>query len=304
MKSRLTRFLIVTVVCVALSAAPVGPGIVGAQDNDAKAVESEHFELQPKFPVMTGPVDATFEFQVGIVYRGEKSRVFDLNVSGPEGWLAYVAESTYEKDKQLSAIHLEEESLTEEILVVAAAPYWDYPEPQEYSVEVEAISEDRELEDSIDLSAEIEPQYELSAETGTGRDSATATAGEGTAVPLLLSNSGTAALDSVDLSALEPDGAGEWHVEFEPSSVEALGPGDEREVGATITPPEDAVPGDYRVSLNFETEPSLTSEPPSVDVRVTVAGSSVWGWVLVVAVVMVAAAVAFYMRSKRFRATE
>lgn len=303
MKSKLSIFLISMVACIGLSVILGGPALVAAEANGDEETAAEEFDLQPKFPVMTGPADGTFEFDVGIMYMGEKARVFELNVSGPQEWLAYVAESTHEKDKRLSAIRLEKESLTEEILVVAAAPYWAYPEPKEYSLELEAISEDGEVADSVHLSARIEPQYALSAETATGRDRAKATAGEGTGVPILLSNSGAAALDSVGFSAVTPDGAGQWQVDFEPGSVEAFGPGDEREVGVTITPPEDATPGDYMVSLDFETEPPLTSEPSSVDIRVTVAGSSVWGWIVVAAVVVVAAAVAFHVRFRRSRAT-
>ncbi|MFW6116653.1 MAG: NEW3 domain-containing protein [bacterium] len=299
MKSKLRIFLISVAACVGLSLVLVGSGLVVAQSSSGQPAAPERFELQPKFPVMTGPADATFEFKVGIMYNGDKARVFDLNVSGPQGWLAYVAQSTYEKDKRLSAIRLEQRSLTEEVVVVAVAPYWLYPEPKEYSIEVEAISQDGELQDTATLSAKIDPQYSLSAETTTGRYSTKATAGDRTSVAILLTNSGTAVFDSVTFSADSPDVAGEWEVSFDPSDLQALGPGDEREIEVTIAPPEDMVPGDYMVTLNFDTDPLVSEEPPSLDVRVTVGGSTPWGWIVAGVVVLVIAAVVFWLRSRR-----
>lgn len=303
MKSRLTIFLISIAACIGLSAVSAGSGLVAAQSSSEQTAAPERFELQPKFPVMTGPADAAFEFKVGIMYNGDKARVFDLNVSGPQGWLTYVAESTYKKDKRLSAIRLEQQSMTEEVLVVAAAPYWLYPEPKEYSIELEAISQDGELQDTVTLSAKIDPQYSLSAETTTGRYSTKATAGDQTSVAILVSNTGSAPFDSVTFSASTPEVAGQWEVDFDPSDLQGLGPGDEREVEVTIAPPGDMIPGDYMVTLNFDTDPFVSDEPPSVDIRVTVAGSSLWGWIVAGVVVVVIAALVFWLRVRRSRGT-
>lgn len=304
MKSKLTMFLTYIAACIGLSVILAGPALVAAQSSNQGETAPERFELQPKFPVMTGPADATFEFKVGILYNGDKARVFDLNVSGPQEWLTYVAESTYEKEKRLSAIRLDQQSLTEEVLVVAVAPYWLYPEPKEYSLELEAVSQDGEVEDSINLSAKIDPQYSLSAETTTGRYSAKATAGDQASVAILVRNSGTAAFDSVTFATSTPDVAGPWEVSFDPSDLEALGPGDEREVEVAIAPPGDMVPGDYMVTLDFETDPLVSSEPSSIDIRVTVVESTAWGWVVAGIIVVAIAVGVFWLRSRRSHATQ
>lgn len=303
---KMSGFLVSLAVCVGLctGTAILGSDAVVAQSEEEQARPPERFELQPKFPVMTGPADATFEFTVGIMYKGDKDRVFDLNVSGPQGWLTYIAESTYEKDKRLSAIRLEETSLTEDILVVAVAPYWLYPEPGEYSIDVEAVSEDGELSDTASLAARIEARYALSADTSTGRHRVKVTAGERGSIAVLIGNSGTAAFDLVTFSSSTPGATDDqqWKVSFDPSSVEALGPGDEREVEVTIEPPADVVAGDYLVTLSFAGEPALTLAAPVLDIRVNVGRSTAWGWILAGVALAIAATLVVGLRLRPSRA--
>ncbi|MFO8101598.1 MAG: NEW3 domain-containing protein, partial [Dehalococcoidia bacterium] len=178
-----------------------------------------------------------------------------------------------------------------------------YPEPKEYSIDLEAISQDGELQDTATLSANIDPQYSLSAETTTGRYSTKATAGDQANVAIVVTNSGTATFESVTFSASTPDVEGQWQVDFDPSDLQALGPGDEREVEVTIAPPGDMVPGDYMVTLNFDTDPLVSEEPPSVEIRVTVNGSTPWGWIVAAAIAIAIVAVVFWLRFRRSSAT-
>jgi len=290
-KSRLVR-LFSALVCVAvLGAAVVAPGVVLADENGDAAPEIPTvFQGNPKFPSMTGPADTTFKFEVEFTYRsGEpRGRSFDLAVTGPPGWLTYIAESQYNLDRQISAIFLEPYSVKQPVVVVAVAPFWLYPEPGDYPIELRASAGD--IQDVVAMTATITARYGLNAETLTGRLSTKTTAGKEAAFGINVINSGTARMDKVTLSARKPGGMGgeEWQVTFDPESIENVAPGEKTEVQVSITPPANTIAGDYMVTLNFHGDPPLSSSPPSLPIRVSVATQTTWGLIGALIVVLVA----------------
>lgn len=275
------------IACLALCFATFG-GLIGQPIASAQTEEEEEppppeptFELQAKYPALSGPADTIFEFEVGLSYRhGKEPREFELSATGPtKEWITYVCESSYKKDKQLTAIRLEPYSVSEKILVVAIAPFWLFPEPGDYTVELEAASED--LGDSIDLTATITARYGLAVETTSGRLNTKATAGKESSFSIVVTNAGTATLDKVSFSASKPSGIGseEWKVTFDPEKIEALDPLDKKEIEVTVKPPSKTIAGDYMATLKFDTEPELSAEPPKLEIRVTVSTPTKWGWI-------------------------
>ena len=254
--------------------------------------------MNPKFPAMTGPADSSFNFEVEFTYRsGEpRGRTFDLAVTGPPGWLTYIAESTYKLDSQISAIFLEPYSVKQPIVVVAVAPFWLYPEPGDYPIELRASAGD--LADVVTLTATITARYGLAAETTSGRLNTKTTAGKTAVVGVNLTNTGTAGLDKVTLASTKPVGIGtdQWEVVFSPASIENLGPGDSTEVQVSITPPANTVAGDYMVTLNYSCDPALSSAPPSLAIRVSVATQTTWGLIGALVVVVVAGGLVWAFR--------
>ena len=289
---RLARFLTALLCLSLVGGALLAPAAVLAQDDEEAPVPSVPNVLQvnPKFPSMTGPADASFKFEVEFTYRSleARGRTFDLAVTGPSGWLTYIAESTYKLDSQVSAIFLEPYSVKQPVVVVAVAPFWLYPEPGDYPIELRASAGD--LQDTVTLTATITARYGLEAATTSGRLNTKTTAGKPTTVGVKVTNIGTARLDKVTLSSREPAGIGneQWQVEFAPATIENLAPGDDIEVEISITPPANTVAGDYMVTLNFGGEPALSSAPPSLAIRVSVATQTTWGIIgalIVVAVI-------------------
>jgi len=273
--------------------------MVLAQDEETTTPEiPEILQVNPKFPAMTGPADSTFKFEVEFTYRSGETRgkTFDLSVTGPSGWLTYIAESTYKLDSQISAIFLEPYSVKTPIVVVAVAPFWLYPEPGDYPIELRVSSGD--LQDVATLTATITARYGLEAETTSGRLNTKTTAGKATTFGVNVINSGTAAFDSVALTATKPAGISneEWQVTFEPEKIENLAPGDETEVQVSVTPPANTVAGDYMVTINFSGEPALSTSPPSLAMRVSVATQTTWGIVGALIVVVVIAGLVWAFR--------
>jgi len=170
---------------------------------------------------------------------------------------------------------------------VAVAPFWLYPEPGDYPLQLLVSSGD--LQETVDLTATITARYGLSAETTSGRLNTKTAAGKAATFGVTVTNSGTAALDKVTLTSTTPAGIANeaWKVAFEPETIENLAPGDSIEVQVSVTPPSKTVAGDYMVKLNLDGEPKLSSAPPTLDMRVSVATKTAWGVIGALIVVVV-----------------
>lgn len=303
---RLLKLIGLLFCTVLVGGALLAPAALYAQDDEETPTVPaipEIFQANPKFPSLTGPADSSFKFEVEFTYRSGDARgkTFDLAVTGPPGWLTYIAESTYKLDSQISAIFLEPYSVKQPVVVVAVAPFWLYPEPGDYPIELRASSGD--LQDVINMTATITARYGLAAETVSGQLNTKTTASKPASFGVKITNTGTARMDKVTLTATKPAGISnnEWVVAFEPASIENLGPGDSAEVQVSITPPANTVAGDYMVTLNFSGEPALSSAPPSLAIRVSVAASTAWGIIgaLVVAAVVAGLVWAFRKYGRR-----
>ena len=283
--------LVAALFCVfVVSGALWAPAAVLAQDDETTVpVIPDLLQVNPKFPAMTGSADTSFQFEVEFTFRSgnPSGRTFDLAVTGPSGWLTYLAESTYKLDNQISAIYLEPYSVKEPIVVVAVAPFWLYPEPGDYPIEVRVSSGD--LQQTVTLTATITARYGLDAATTSGRLNTKASPGKATTFGVNVTNNGTAILDKVTMTSTSPAGIGgdEWLVTYEPATIENLAPGDATEVQVSITPPANTVAGDYMVTLNYAGDPALSTAPPSLAIRVSVATQTTWGLIGALIVLLV-----------------
>lgn len=280
------------ILCLTVFTGLINPRvIVKAQEGQTSPPEGK-IELTTKYPVLEGPADTSFEFEVDLSYfAGEEPLDFDLRATGPKGWLTFICESAYKKDTRLSAIRLNPSKFTPEtVLVVAMAPFWLSPESKDYTITLEATA--GEITGSIDLTAKITATYNFTVETATGRLNTKATAGkESNPFTIIVTNTGTATLDKINLSSDKPTGIGgeEWSVTFEPAKIEDLKPFDKQEVEVTIKPPAKTIAGDYMTTLTFDSDPDTTTEPPKLKIRVQAGTSTKWGWIgagIVVAVIV------------------
>jgi uncharacterized membrane protein len=273
-----------------LTAAPVKQASL--PEDEEEQVPEETFEIGADFPVLTGPADTSFLWEVDFTRAGgDEDLVFDITLTGPDGWLYYAAQDRYNKDSRISAIRLNRFSIKETIAVIAVAPYWLYPEPGDYSLTLEATSGD--LKGSMELTARITARYDFDAQTELegGRLNINAKTGEESYLPISIINTGTAPLDKITLSSSRPEG---WSVTFTPEKLENLSPGASQEVEVNIKPPKGTISGDYMVYLQFSGEPS--SDASDLGIRVTVETSTKWGFVALGIIVAIAAALVLVFR--------
>jgi len=137
-----------------------------------------------------------------------------------------------------------------------------------FPVAVTASAEGATAKTEVTLDIVGQPRLSLSGRDGLV--SAKAEAGKQSSVPILVSNTGSAPADAVELASSAPSG---WKIEFNPKTVDKIEPNKDVEVTALITPTEKSLAGDYMANLRA----SSRGETASTQFRVTVATSNVWG---------------------------
>ena len=288
-KFKVSCLLVSLVFSLAIFGALINQPIVVAQE--------EKIELNSKYPIRPGPVDISFTFDVELIYSGgEEQRIFELSAEGPDGWLVSILQSAYEAT-EISAIRLDPtKAYPETIAVYASAQYWLFPEPGDYTITLKAAA--GEIEDSIDLTARVTARYDFLVGTETGRLDIKSTAGKESHLTVIITNLGTAPLNQITFRSVKPRVvAGEaWSVNFDPDKIENLNPWDEREVEVVIKPPPKTIAGDYMTTLEFNSDPQTSIEPPALEIRVQVMGETSTIWIGTGIVVAVLAALYFVFR--------
>ena len=288
MEKRLIAFGVL-MVCL-LTLLPLSP--VLAQDEVATIeLTSDYYKLE----IISG---ASVDFTIQLEYTGTEARVFDLVATGPADWTTSITPS-YPRDRQILDIRIEppaegESSTVEQIVVAAIPASWLTPEVGEYLITVEASSGD--IKSSIELTAvvtSIPYSYAMYLTTVDGILSTPAQAGKDNYITLAVANSGTGAIENIGLSTNKPKG---WTVELSLSNINSVAAGDFQTVEMNIKPPPEAISGDYEIIVRA----SGTQASDSVEIRVTVKTSAIWGWVGIGIIVLVIAGLAvIFMRFSR-----
>ena len=254
-----------------------------------EVVEDEEegtLKLRSSFPVLSGPPTSSYEFEVVIRNETGEERSFELKADvlnergDPQQNWQINFKPAFGQERIISTISVPD-NLTENIDVLVTLPR-NTP-PGSYLIPVTVRSEDEVYEEVVGLTLEIRGRGLLSATTDTGLLNLDATAGAATSLKLRLFNVGTAPLTDINLSADPPP---DWKVTYERDAIDVLSDlSGENFIDSalTIEPPGDAVPGDYLVTLRA----SNVDSTDTVEMRVTVAQSTIWGWLGIVLVLSV-----------------
>ena len=147
---------------------------------------------------------------------------------------------------------------------------------------------------STQLTAEVVGQPQLTLTTPDGRLSGKATINKQNQIKLVLRNTGNSPATGVKLSVSAPSG---WEVNLNPETVVEVPANQEIEVIADVKPTDNAIAGDYVVT--FRAQPNQSASK-SVEFRITVQTSTLWGAVgiglIAVAVAIVGMAVTRFGR--------
>jgi len=124
--------------------------------------------------------------------------------------------------------------------------------------------------------------YNLEVGTVSGLLSIEARQGKPANLSFYIKNTGSAANSGIKFMSFKPEN---WKVEFKPELIETIEPGGLKQVEMTITPYEEALVGDYSVSVNVEGEKASKT----IEFRTTVKASAAWGWIGIGIIVLVIA---------------
>jgi len=219
--------------------------------------------LNPQLPELRGTSKSNFEFQLSIKNDSGKKVTVSLGAQAPQNFDATFTEQY--GSQELNALPLDP-GQSKDVKLKVRPP--NTIAAGKYKVAAKVSADDASATTDLVLDITGQPKIDI-----TGREgilSAKASAGEETTLPVVLTNSGTAAAEQVELSGSGPSG---WKVSFEPNIVDRIAPNENKEVQAKITPPAKAIAGDYVTSLRA----AARGESSSQTFRVAVTTSTIWG---------------------------
>jgi uncharacterized membrane protein len=244
-----------------------------------RKVGADNIQITAAYPVLRGQTDSRFEFSLEVMNKGDMERTFNLAAAGPEKWEINF-KPAYEQ-KQISSIRVKEgqsQTVAVEVTPTPNAASGEYP------ILVRISSGESKAE--VKLTVNLTGTYKLDAGTPNGILSLEAMAGKPVTFSLFVRNNGSAVNRNISFSSFNPEN---WEVKFKPEKLEALAPGEMKQIEVKITPGRQSLVGDYSVGIMTTGEKS----DKTVEMRVTVKASSAWGWIGIGIILLVIAGLCF-----------
>jgi uncharacterized membrane protein len=236
--------------------------------------------LDVDLPTIQGAPDSTFTYNATLKNEGDEDLTVNLQAKAPQGFQVNFKLA----GQDVTSIPLpanQSKSLSVE------AKAFDQVQANAYQFDVQAQA--GQAQAATTLVADVVGQSNLTVSAPDGRLSGQAYVGNQTPFKLILQNTGSAPVRDVKLSASPPSG---WTVTFSPEQVPEVPSGQQIEVTANVKPTDQAVAGDYMVTMTAQPQDGASK---SADFRITVMTSTLWGIVgvglIAIAVVVVGLAV-------------
>jgi uncharacterized membrane protein len=242
--------------------------------------------VEAKLPDLRGSVKSAFDYQLTIKNDSGRNLVASFAADAPKNFETSFTEAY--GSQELSSIPIDAGQSKDIKLHVRPPTTID---AGRYPVSVKVSAGDASADTKLSLEVVGQPKLNLAGRNGLV--SARAEAGKQSTVPVVVSNTGSAPADAIQLSGSAPSG---WKIAFEPKTVARLAPGEDKEVQALITPTAKSLAGDYMISLTAASR----GETQSAQYRVTVSTSTLWGMtgagVIAAALLIMVGAIARYGR--------
>jgi uncharacterized membrane protein len=229
--------------------------------------------VTPQLPELRGNARSNFEFQVAVKNDSGKRLVVALAADAPRNFETSFTEQY--GSQEVNAVPIDA-GQSKDVKLKVRPP--NTIGAGRYPVAMRATAEDANVKTDVFLEITGQPKLDI-----TGRDgslSARATAGEETTIPVVVTNSGTAPADQIELAGTAPSG---WKITFEPKEIDRIAPGQNREVQAQVTPATKAIAGDYQTTMRSTSR----GESASSTFRVTVVTDTKW-WIVGIGIIGIA----------------
>lgn len=223
--------------------------------------------VKADFPSLRGEPGTAFSYTLTVTNNTPESQTFTFTAEGPQGWTV-TASPTAAANANTVTIDADG---TAQVKVSATPP--DGVEEGTYPISV-TITSDTGGSGSMQLSAVVTGSSKLAVATADQRLNVSGKANGEKRVTLVVGNSGTAALNTVQFAATPPSG---WTVTFDPPQVADVKPNETTQVVAIIKPAKNALAGDYAIGVRA----SAGSQSSNLDLRYGVKGSQTLGIVAI-----------------------
>jgi uncharacterized membrane protein len=219
--------------------------------------------LTPQLPELRGTSKSNFEFQLGIKNDSPKKVVVSLSATAPQNFDATFTEQY--GSQELNALPLDA-GQSKDVKLKVRPP--NTVAAGKYKVAAKVSADDASATSELVIDITGQPKIDIAGREGVL--SAKASAGREESIPVILTNSGTAAAEQIELSGSVPPG---WKINFDPKAIDRIAPNENKEVKALVTPSEKAVAGDYVTTVRA----AARGESASQSFRVAVTTSTLWG---------------------------
>jgi uncharacterized membrane protein len=219
--------------------------------------------LTPQLPELRGTSKSSFEFTLSVKNDSGKKLVVSLSATAPQYFDATFTEQY--GSQELNALPLDANQ-SKDVKLKIRPP--NTVAAGKYKVIAKVSAEDTSVTSDLVVDITGQPRIDIAGREGVL--SAGAVAGKETSIPVVLTNSGTAAAEQIELSGNAPTG---WKVTFEPKAVDRIAPNENKEVQALVTPSDKAVAGEYITTVRAASR----GESASQTFRVAVTTSTYWG---------------------------
>jgi uncharacterized repeat protein (TIGR01451 family) len=220
-------------------------------------------KVDTALPALRGTSKSSFEYQLTIKNDSGRNLTVSFTAQAPKNFETSFTEAY--GSQELSSVAIEAGKSKDVKLKVRPPSTVD---AGTYPVAVTVSAEGATAK--TDVSLEIIGQPRLSISGRDGLLSMRAEAGQQSTFPIIVTNTGSAPADDIELSGSAPSG---WKLEFNPKTIAKIEPGKDAEAQALVTPTEKSLAGDYQTTLRAASR----GETASSQVRVTVVTSTVWG---------------------------
>ncbi|ANI88679.1 hypothetical protein A9P82_04895 [Arachidicoccus ginsenosidimutans] len=224
--------------------------------------------------------NATFSYNTTLHNGSRESRIYDLNAQIPDGWsVAFRVEGS-----QVSSFNIDSNRTQSVTVQITPSPV---AKPGKYEIPVTAVSGNDTLK--LQLEAVVKGSYALQLSTPTGLLSDEVTEGDEKKIQLVVTNSGTIALNDISLSAQSP---AQWSTTFEPTKIAHLEPGKTENIVATLKVPDKTIAGDYVTTFSAQN----SNKSATASFRVTVKTSLLSGWIGILIILLAIGAIYYLIR--------
>lgn len=249
---------------------------------DVDQLEVSQGDFSCEYPEQEGAADASFSFSATLVNNSPETQTYSLSAQAPEGWQVSFEPSG--ESTQVASIELE--SAASQGLDITVTPP-NNVEAGQYTIPCSAVSAGETLD--MELSVTVTEKYSLDLSTPDGLLSFDTHANEETPVTLSITNNSNVPVQNVNLTSSAPS---EWNVSFDTPTIDVIEAGATVEVTARVTPSDQALTGDYVVTMTA----NASQVSDTAEFRVAVETSMVWGFVAVVVIAALLAGIGYVFR--------